>query len=282
MNSGVKLKGYTQVTGSDTGLTQALATIGPITAYIYAGSMNFAYNKSGIYSDTACTGQTINHAVMLVGYAANATGTPYYILRNSWGTTWGMNGYMYISRGNNMCSVASYNYYPKNVTLNSNLTTVAPLITTTTPSKTNSPLNTLSTAATASTTSTAKTTTYSVLSTSKLTPSSLNKTCTNGSGYYAYSGCQNYYYCLDNIYNSYCPTGYIFDQVNQYCTNTNLTCLVTPGICMNGTGWYTYPGCNSVYYCTRTITNYTTPSASTLFNPSTNSFVSSSNFKCPF
>jgi hypothetical protein len=57
-----------------------------------------------------------------------------------------------------MCSVASYNYYPKNVTLNSNLTTVAPLITTTTSSKTNAPLNTLSTAATASTPSTAKTT----------------------------------------------------------------------------------------------------------------------------
>jgi C1A family cysteine protease len=158
MNSGVKLKGNTQVTGSDTGLIQALATIGSITAYIYAGSMNFAYYKSGIYSDTACTGQIINHVVMLVGYAANATGIPYYILRNSWVTTCGMNGYMYISRGYNMCSVASYNYYPKNVTLNSNLTTVATLITTTLSSKTNAPLNISSTATTASTTSTAKTT----------------------------------------------------------------------------------------------------------------------------
>ncbi len=79
-------------------------------------------------------------------------------MRNSWGTTWGMNDYMYISRGYNMCSVASYNYYPKNVTLNSNLSTVATLITTTLSSKTNAPLNISSTATTASTTSTAKTT----------------------------------------------------------------------------------------------------------------------------
>ena len=126
MNSGVKITGYTQVTGSDIGLTQALATIGPITAYLYAGSSKFQLYTSGVYSDPACLGTQINHAIMLVGYGADANNNPYYILRNSWGAGWGMNGYMYIARGNNMCSIASYNYYPS-VTYTT--TTKAPLTT---------------------------------------------------------------------------------------------------------------------------------------------------------
>ena len=89
MNSGIKVTGYKSIASGDAALTKALGTIGPITAYIYAASCKFRLYKSGVYSDTACTGQTINHAVMLEGYGADANGTQYYILRNSWGTSWG-------------------------------------------------------------------------------------------------------------------------------------------------------------------------------------------------
>jgi hypothetical protein len=36
-------------------------------------------------------------------------GLDYYILRNSWGTSWGSNGYMYLGRGNDPLSGRSYN-----------------------------------------------------------------------------------------------------------------------------------------------------------------------------
>jgi cathepsin L len=89
MNSGIKVNNYNTLTGGDDALTTALGTIGPITAYLYAGSTKFGLYTSGVYSDINCAGQTIDHAVMLEGYGTDINGTQYYILRNSWGTNWG-------------------------------------------------------------------------------------------------------------------------------------------------------------------------------------------------
>ena len=57
-----------------------------------------------------------NHAVNLVGYGTSSSGKDYYILRNQWGTSWGIQGYMYFARdsiGNaNQCEIASFASYP--------------------------------------------------------------------------------------------------------------------------------------------------------------------------
>jgi hypothetical protein len=57
-------------------------------------------------------------AVLLVGYGTDATtSTPYFLLKNSWGTGWGDDGYMKIKRGVNMCGLVSSNpVYPTDVT----------------------------------------------------------------------------------------------------------------------------------------------------------------------
>jgi len=80
-----------------------------------------------------------------------------------------------------------------------------------------------------------------------------------------------------------CGAGYIVNQINQNCVSNTSPCVASSGICINGSGWYNYPGCTNAYYCSRTITQYTVP-AGTLFNPTTNSFVASTSttFKCPF
>jgi len=60
-----------------------------VSVALYVSS-NFQFYKSGLFKDTTCTGKQVNHAVNLVGYGSDSTGS-YYILRNSWGTSWGKN-----------------------------------------------------------------------------------------------------------------------------------------------------------------------------------------------
>jgi C1A family cysteine protease len=83
MNSDVQITGWNKVNG-ESELANVIGTIGPVTAYIYAGTDDFRFYEGGIYNDSACGSLDINHAVNLVGYASD-----YYILRNSWGTNWG-------------------------------------------------------------------------------------------------------------------------------------------------------------------------------------------------
>ena len=53
-------------------------------------SQGWIYYSSGIIR---CSIGTVDRAVLVVGYTPD-----YYIVKNSWGTLWGMNGYAYVSR----------------------------------------------------------------------------------------------------------------------------------------------------------------------------------------
>lgn len=57
------------------------------------------------------TPDKVNHAVLAVGYGEE-DGTPYWIVKNSWGRLWGMQGYFLIERGKNMCGLAACASYP--------------------------------------------------------------------------------------------------------------------------------------------------------------------------
>ena len=74
---------------------------------------NFMHYTGGIFNDSSCTKAMANHAVTVVGYGSMGTGQDYYIIKNSWGTDWGMKGYAYFPRNKgNMCGIASYASYP--------------------------------------------------------------------------------------------------------------------------------------------------------------------------
>jgi len=73
-----------------------LVSYAPIAVAIYANA-DFMTYRSGIFTGCpsyATSKANVNHAVVLVGYDANGN----YIIKNSWGTSWGDNGFGIISK----------------------------------------------------------------------------------------------------------------------------------------------------------------------------------------
>ena len=74
---------------------------GPVSVAIDASSPEFQLYSSGVFSNATaccpnCGPNSLNHAVTVVGFSV-AGPTPYYIVRNSWGSSWGDAGYINIA-----------------------------------------------------------------------------------------------------------------------------------------------------------------------------------------
>lgn len=74
--------------------------IGPLSILLDFEGM-FHY-KSGVASPLLC-GSWPNHALVLVGYGVK--GEDYWLIKNSWGPKWGINGYFMLKRGKQKCGV---------------------------------------------------------------------------------------------------------------------------------------------------------------------------------
>ena len=101
--------------GDETSLAANLVQYGPIFVAIDASSDDFSSYKSGILSIDGCSTTNIDHAITLVGYGYDETlQQSYWIIKNSWGTGWGEEGYVRLAKdAGNMCGVASYATYAK-------------------------------------------------------------------------------------------------------------------------------------------------------------------------
>lgn len=97
-NTGVAPKSFTDVAkNSDSALMTALAQQ-PVSVAIEADQPAFQLYKSGVLTGTC--GANLDHGVLAVGYGTYTDGTNYYKVKNSWGPSWGMGGYILIQRGN--------------------------------------------------------------------------------------------------------------------------------------------------------------------------------------
>jgi len=108
----VTISGFKNIANSDA-MMQDQLTRGPLTVSIEADKIAFQFYSSGVFNNANC-GTNLDHCVLLVGYDTSTTAVNYWILKNSWGTSWGIKGYMYIARktGSGICGINKDTTYP--------------------------------------------------------------------------------------------------------------------------------------------------------------------------
>lgn len=72
----------------------------PVAIAIEADTRYFQSYSSGVLTSSSC-GTNLDHGVLIVGYGSE-NGIPYWLVKNSWGTTWGEDGYVKIGRSNSV------------------------------------------------------------------------------------------------------------------------------------------------------------------------------------
>ncbi|PON68373.1 Cyseine protease [Trema orientale] len=112
--SAAQIAGYDDVpVNSEESLLQAVSGQ-PVSVTVDASGLNFRAYRSGVFSGDCGTAPT--HAVTVVGYGTTEDGIKYWLLKNSWGQTWGENGYMKLMRDvespEGQCGIATHASYP--------------------------------------------------------------------------------------------------------------------------------------------------------------------------
>ncbi len=93
-------------------ILQAVGSVGPVSM-AFDVSDDFMGYSGGVFVDSTCfqDPEHVNHAVLIVGYG-NENQQDYWIVKNSWGSSWGEDGYFRILRGKNVCGLATCASYP--------------------------------------------------------------------------------------------------------------------------------------------------------------------------
>lgn len=114
-NTVVTMSGCVDVTpNNQVDLTEAVAT-GPVSVAIEADTRTFQMYSGGVITSSAC-GTSLDHGVLVVGYGAESN-TDYWLVKNSWGPSWGEDGYVKIERSSStndegICGIAMQPSYP--------------------------------------------------------------------------------------------------------------------------------------------------------------------------
>ncbi|CAG5129120.1 unnamed protein product [Candidula unifasciata] len=105
----VQITNYTTIPQGDLAtLKLSIFNKGPISVAIDASHKSFSFYSNGVYYEPDCKSDpdSLDHAVLAVGYGT-LNGQNYWLVKNSWSTYWGNDGYVLMSQLNNNCGVAT-------------------------------------------------------------------------------------------------------------------------------------------------------------------------------
>jgi cathepsin L len=110
------ISSYKTVATNDEDALKSAVAITPVSIAIDASQKSFQFYSSGVYDDAACcrdcSPSDLDHGVLAVGYGTE-DGKDYWLVKNSWGSSWGDNGYIKIIRNDNgACGVPTTASYP--------------------------------------------------------------------------------------------------------------------------------------------------------------------------
>jgi len=99
-----KIANWTYLDTNPTDITTYMYNNGPLSICLNADLL-FSYSSGVISGDpSTCPTDGMDHAVLAVGYD-NTQSPPFWIVKNSWGTDWGMSGYFNIESDNGLCGI---------------------------------------------------------------------------------------------------------------------------------------------------------------------------------
>lgn len=114
-NSVATFSGYTNITMGDEAALQEASAGHVISVAIDASSIWFQLYSKGVYDHAKCKTayDELDHGVTVVGYGAE-DGKDYWLVKNSWGGSWGEKGYIKMARNaNNQCGIATDATFPQ-------------------------------------------------------------------------------------------------------------------------------------------------------------------------
>jgi len=111
----VTISGFHDVPANNPSQLEQAVSQGPVSIAIEADKSVFQLYRDGVFDNPAC-GTNLDHGVLVVGYGTDETeGKDYWIVKNSWGATWGDQGYIRMFKetsGAGMCGMYKQPSYP--------------------------------------------------------------------------------------------------------------------------------------------------------------------------
>lgn len=108
------ITGYENVPSNSESALLAAVAAQPVSVAIEGGGRDFMLYAGGVF--TGQCGTTLNHAVTAIGYGTESDGTKYWLVKNSWGASWGEGGYAKMQRDvsapEGLCGIAMKASYP--------------------------------------------------------------------------------------------------------------------------------------------------------------------------
>ncbi|XP_047079209.1 senescence-specific cysteine protease SAG39-like [Lolium rigidum] len=112
--SAASITGYEDVPANDEASLQKAVAAQPVSIALDGGDNLFRFYKGGILSGDC--GTELDHGIVAVGYGVAGDGTKYWVMKNSWGTTWGEKGFIRMERDiadeQGLCGLAMQPSYP--------------------------------------------------------------------------------------------------------------------------------------------------------------------------